>query len=154
MGFLESLADVATLGEFSRTKNLVEDTVDWMQDIKEADDSGTSKGSRYTGGNVKPKSDSPCCPRYQIVGDFLLNTNTGKVWQFDSVSNSFRGVPKKPSKGKYDIMVEEAKNLKDVLNEEITQFVKQYHPGQQVAKEKELKEKLISPIDRHLALMR
>ena len=51
-------------------------------------------------------------------------------------------------------MVAEAEDLKAVLKKEIAEYVSQLDSGSRIAKEKELKEKLISPIDRYLAFMK
>jgi len=36
-----------------------------------------------------------CCPRYQITGDYLLETNTGRVWKYDQGQKAFVAIPKK-----------------------------------------------------------
>jgi hypothetical protein len=36
-----------------------------------------------------------CCPAFQLQGEFLLDTSTGRVWKYDERESAFVPIPKK-----------------------------------------------------------
>ncbi len=44
-----------------------------------------------------------CCPRYQIDGNFLLETQSGRVWKYDQGGNVFVAVDRKLSQSDYRV---------------------------------------------------
>ena len=52
----------------------------------------SAKGNVNSGATGKT-----CCSRYALESEFLLDTQSGKVWRYDSGSNSFKEVSKEKS---------------------------------------------------------
>ncbi len=127
-----------------------------IEEIEDGEDSGNSRAS--IGVEIdridKPKKRGKCCSSYQITDEFLLNTNSGKVWKFDKASNCFIGILKKPSKSGYSIMEKEATLLKQNVNKGIKRKLKKVPTGDKAKLEMELKKKFIDPIQNHLDLMK
>ena len=154
MGWGNALFDVVTGSGLGASKEILDEVVKWGQEISDADDSGSSAQTTPSVFGGIQTTTKECCPKFEIVGDFILNTNTGHVWKYDKTSNTFIGVTKKPSKGRMAVIEEEANKFKARLNGLINEKVKTLPQAQRQAQIKKYKTQLINPIDNYLKLMK
>lgn len=166
--FLKTFADVATLGGYSATKNAIDDTTDLISDMIDGDDSGNSSklganlGEFLSGGALKTSGSAQggcggagdCCPRFTMVGDFILNTNTGKVWKYEPNSNAFIGIQKKPTRARLNNIQRDASDLKGMINQGIEQKIKGLSQTERAEAKKEFQLQLLKPIDDYVKAMR
>jgi hypothetical protein len=96
-------ADVLSGGLVSASVGQPPGTVAAAAVTADVADAVASRGSNQlspkpgAAGGSAPKQQPECCPRYQISGDLLLETNTGRVWKYDQAKNTFVAVQKKLS---------------------------------------------------------
>lgn len=147
---------VTTGGTLTATDETIKTGIELLTEANKADDSGDSADSIWppavlTGSRT---SKSECCPKFQIVGDFILNTNTGRVWKYDNTKKAFIGVTKKPSPGRIAVIEKRAGSLVADINSLIKNEVKGLPQVQRAAKTRELQARYITPINDYLKLMK
>ena len=122
-GWDDLFLDVATGGGYTVTNTLTEKTIE--NTIENAKRVREESGELFDDISdwFAPRGSATqmeCCPPYQLVGEFLLETNTGRVWRYDAAEETFVEVQKKVSPTVFRILEGKFEEARLTLRESIS----------------------------------